>query len=215
MAARLPELSGAEFARRLALSGCEVSEGLIAALHAHYCELRRWAARVALVGAGEGPAIVERHYAESLRALALIGDASRVLDLGSGAGFPGLVLAAARPDLEFWLFESRARKAAFLRAAAARARLSCRIEAARVSKRQQVTEAVPSGTVDLVTVRGVRMDRDIWEGLEPGLAPGARILRWEGAAPVEPWPDARSGRSIELPGSAIREWLYTPRAEDR
>jgi len=183
---------------------------LLEPLHAHYEELRRWAGRVALVGAGEAAAIVERHYAESLRALPLLDGVSTVLDLGSGAGCPGCILAAARPDIEFWLFESRGRKASFLRAASARAKLSCHVVDARVSRRCPVTDVVPGATIDLVTVRGVRIDQDTWRGLAPGLSAGARILRWEGSAAVDPWPDAQAGRSVELDGRGrkIQEWLY-------
>ena len=57
----------------------------------------------------------------------------RLLDLGSGAGFPGIVLAAARPDLEVTLLEARERKWAFLAAACRRAGLACRCLNARVS----------------------------------------------------------------------------------
>jgi hypothetical protein len=73
-----------------------------------------------------------------------------------------------------------------------------------------VTETVAAASIDLVTVRGVKVDSDIWAGLEPGLVPGARILRWQGAAPVEPWPDARAGRTIEIGGvgNTIQEWIY-------
>ena len=216
MATLLDELSVGSFRRRLESSGCDAgSSSLLAALHAHYDELRRWAARVALLGAGEAGTVVERHYAESLRALPLLEGVSTILDLGSGAGFPGFVLAAARPDLSFWLFESRGRKASFLRSAAAKAQLSCRIVDARVSRRHPVTEVVVKGTIDLVTLRGVRIDRDIWEGLKPGLAAGARIVRWEGAAPVDPWPEATAGRTIGLGGRGrkIQEWLYL--AENR
>ena len=210
MAAHLEELSKSCFLERLESSCCGPgSRDLVEPLHAHYEELRRWARRLALVGAGEAKTIVERHYVESLRALPLLDGASTVLDLGSGAGFPGWVLAAARPDLEFWLFESRGRKASFLRAASARAQVSCRVVDARVSRRHPVTEAVPGATIDLVTVRGVRINRDTWEGLAPGLAVGARILRWEGAAAVDPWPEAKAGRPLELDGRGrrIQEWL--------
>ncbi|MCH7666011.1 MAG: class I SAM-dependent methyltransferase [Acidobacteria bacterium] len=212
MATHLGDLSKSEFLRRLESSGCGPGSRLpLESLHAHYEELRRWAGRVGLVGAGEAATIVERHYAESLRALPFLEGVSRVLDLGSGAGFPGCVLAAARPDIEFWLFESRGRKASFLRAASARAKLSCHVVDARVSRRHPVTEVVPGATIDLVTVRGVRIDRDTWEGLAPGLTAGARILRWEGAAAVEPWPQAKAGRTLELGGRGrkIQEWLYS------
>ncbi len=211
MATHLGELPKSDFLRRLEAAGCgPESRSLVEPLHAHYEELRRWAGRLALVGTGEATTIVERHYAESLRALPLLEGASVVLDLGSGAGFPGCVLAAACPDLEFWLFESRRRKASFLRAASARAQLSCHVVDARVSRRHPVTEVVPSATIDLVTVRGVKIDRDTWEGLVPGLAAGARILRWEGVAALDPWPEAKAGRTLELGGRGrkIQEWLY-------
>lgn len=211
MATTLDRLSASQFRGRLESSGCGViSRELVGALLAHHEELRRWAPRLALVGSGEAEAIVERHYAESLRALPLLDGASRILDLGSGAGFPGCVLAAARPQLEFWLFESRGRKASFLRAAAARAKLSCRIVDARVSGRHPATEALAGAAIDLVTVRGVKIDRDIWQGLKASLASGARIVRWEGAADVDPWPEAIAGRAVELPGRGrkIQEWLY-------
>lgn len=210
MATKLEALSLGRFCERLESSGVgPVMPGLAAALYAHYQELRLWAATVALVGAGEADAIVERHYAESLRALPLLDGASRILDLGSGAGFPGLVLAAARPEAQFWLFESRGRKASFLRSAAAKAELSCRIVDARVSRRLPAKALLPAVAIDLVTVRGVRMDPEVWEGLKSCLARGARILRWEGSTGAEEWPEASAGRTVALPGRGrkIQEWL--------
>jgi len=210
MAVRLPVLAEKEFLDRLQLSeSSELGSGAVRALIAHYEELRRWAQRLALVGGGEADVIVERHYAESLAAVPLLGAAATLLDLGSGAGFPGCVLAAARPELDVWLVESRARKGAFLRAASAKAKLSCRVVDARVSRRHPVTERVQAASIDVVTVRGVRVDSDIWRGLEPALADGARVLRWEGDGVVEPWPRAEMGRTVELPGRGrkIQEWL--------
>lgn len=202
--------------QRLEASGCESGvRSNLEPVFAHYQELRLWASRVALVGAGEAETIVERHYAESLRAVPLVGSARTAVDLGSGAGFPGLILAAARPDVEFWLFESRGKKAAFLRSAAAKARLSCRVVGARVSRRQPATEAVKNKSIELITVRGVKIDKDTWEGLRPALAEGARILRWEGSAKVAPWPDAKPGRTLGLGGRGrkVQEWLYSARGD--
>ncbi len=64
---------------------------------------------------------VDRHLADSLSALALpeIARAESFLDLGSGAGFPGLALAAARPELAVTLVESKGAKAEWLRRASA------------------------------------------------------------------------------------------------
>src|SRR5262249_49610349 len=69
-------------------------------------------------GVAEG---VDRHLADSLAALALpsVREAEEALDIGSGAGFPGLALAAARPDLRTTLVESERRKAEWLARASA------------------------------------------------------------------------------------------------
>ena len=126
MGSALPDLERAEFERRLvsAAPGVPLEEATLRALHTHYQELRRWNRRLSLIGPGQIGAVVERHYAESLCGLELIPDGRQsLLDLGSGAGFPGFVLAAARPDLEVFLVEARQRKWAFLEAVRRRAGL--------------------------------------------------------------------------------------------
>ena len=75
-----------------------------AALYAHYQELSRWNQRLSLIGPGTAGEIVARHYGEALAALPLVPSSAQWgLDIGSGAGFPGLVLAAARPGLKMTL----------------------------------------------------------------------------------------------------------------
>ena len=107
-------------------------------MHAHYEELARWNSVVSLVGPAFSGEIFERHYAESLAALPLLpAGPFRLLDLGSGAGFPGLVLAAARPDCEVVLVEARERKWAFLQSAVRRAELSCQCLRATVGAAHQ------------------------------------------------------------------------------
>ncbi|MFQ5526249.1 MAG: 16S rRNA (guanine(527)-N(7))-methyltransferase RsmG [Thermoanaerobaculia bacterium] len=213
MSVRLKPIPRSAFRAALATAtGETVSPGLAASLHTHYEALRLWAGRTALVGVGEAERVLERHYAESLIARQLVAPARNIVDLGSGAGFPGWVLAAAHPECRFWLVEARQRKAAFLRSAAARAGLSCRIVNARVSRRQPLdqlldSEGRPSGAIDLVTLRAVRWTEDICQGL--GLVEGARVLRWEGAQAIEPVPGASPGRTVSLPHSngRIQEWL--------
>jgi 16S rRNA (guanine527-N7)-methyltransferase len=77
-----------------------------------------WQARINLIAPSTIPHIWTRHIADSLQLLALAPQARCWVDLGSGAGFPGLVLAcelADRPGAIVHLIESNARKAAFLR----------------------------------------------------------------------------------------------------
>ena len=80
-------------------------------------ELRRWQAIKNLVGPATLDQIWERHIVDSLQLLDLAPDARTWLDLGSGAGFPGLVLAivGAERGLKVHLVESNSRKCALLR----------------------------------------------------------------------------------------------------
>ncbi|MGH7154317.1 MAG: 16S rRNA (guanine(527)-N(7))-methyltransferase RsmG [Acetobacteraceae bacterium] len=106
--------------------------------------LLRWNRRVNLIAPADETLIRERHIRDSLQLDALIPDgADRGIDLGSGAGFPGLILAFAT-GIPFALIEADKRKAAFLREAARVLEApvevhSCRIEAATVSPALLIT----------------------------------------------------------------------------
>jgi 16S rRNA (guanine527-N7)-methyltransferase len=80
-------------------------------------ELRRWQAIKNLVGPATLDQIWDRHIVDSLQLLDLAPNARTWLDLGSGAGFPGLVLAIAGAErgLKVHMVESNSRKCAFLR----------------------------------------------------------------------------------------------------
>jgi 16S rRNA (guanine(527)-N(7))-methyltransferase RsmG len=181
----IPAVSRQTFEKRLAaaLPALELPAPLVEACWTHFDELRRWAPVVDLIGPGTASEVVERHFAESLAALPWLPDApARLLDLGSGAGFPGLVLAAARPDLDVHLLEPRERRRAFLAAVARRASLRVRISSARVEK--SALEELPDD-VAVVTVRALRLDPAAWSALAGRLRPDARLLIWSGAAPPE------------------------------
>lgn len=211
----LPALPPDEFARRLAMAlpGFELAEDRQNALWVYYEELRRWAPRVDLIGPGTAGEVVERHFAESLAPLPwLETGAARLVDLGSGAGFPGLVLAAARPDLEVDLVEPRERRRAFLAAVVRRLALRVRISGARVEPGRPLD--LPA-ELDLVTVRALRLPSAVWSGIAGRLRPGGRLLLWTGENPRELPPEFVPGRQQLLPGSSgryVREYrLEGPR----
>src|ERR1700761_5108302 len=79
--------------------------------------LARWNRRINLVSEASEAEIWRRHVEDSLQLMPLLGGARTAIDLGSGAGFPGLVLAIAT-GIPFRLFEADRRKAAFLTEAA-------------------------------------------------------------------------------------------------
>lgn len=109
-----------EAARDL-LSGISVSRETWDRLEAYVSLLRKWQPAQNLVSPGTLGEIWIRHVADSLQLMPLIASAGVVLDLGSGAGFPGMVLAIAAAGLPaqerfvVHLCESNKRKAAFLR----------------------------------------------------------------------------------------------------
>ena len=92
-----------------------VSRETLAALGAYVDTLTKWQKAINLVGPATLKDAWTRHIVDSAQLLPLLPPtAKRLADLGTGAGFPGLVLAALRPELDVVLIESDARKAAFL-----------------------------------------------------------------------------------------------------
>ncbi|MEJ2069362.1 MAG: 16S rRNA (guanine(527)-N(7))-methyltransferase RsmG [Syntrophobacterales bacterium] len=77
-------------------------------------ELQVWNARINLTGLKSDRDIIIKGFLDSLAVLPFLQEVNSLVDLGSGAGFPGLVLKLARPELALTLVESRGKKAAFL-----------------------------------------------------------------------------------------------------
>jgi 16S rRNA (guanine527-N7)-methyltransferase len=95
-----------------------LSEDQVRHLWEHYEFLLRWNERINLTSIPSGEEMVVRHYCESLffsAYLPVTSDAISVLDVGSGAGFPGVPMAILRPNWRITLLESHQRKAVFLR----------------------------------------------------------------------------------------------------
>lgn len=85
-------------------------------LERYYNLLAKWQKSINLVSAKTLHIAGERHFKDSVQILPYIpNEAKNVLDLGSGAGFPGLVVAIMRPDINVSLIESDARKCEFLK----------------------------------------------------------------------------------------------------
>lgn len=210
---KLPSLTLAEFAARLeaARGGEALAREAVERLKAHYDELARWAPRVDLIGPGAVAELFPRHYAESLAALPWLPPGPhRLLDLGSGAGFPGFVLAAVRPDLDVWLVEPRTRRRAFLAAAARRATLSLHLLDATVADRP--LPELPAG-IAVVTMRALRLDSVAWRTLSSHWAPGAQLILWAGAELPELPPTFHAARELHLPASdrrVLREYRFSP-----
>ena len=123
-------------------------------------------------------AAVDTHVADALVGLEVdeLRAAARVADLGAGAGFPGLVLAAALPRAAFTLVEANGRKCAFLELAIGAMGLE---NAAVVNERAESWQA-GRGTQDVVTARALAPLNVLVEYAAPLLREGGALVAWKG-----------------------------------
>lgn len=97
------------------LLGIELIEAQLSEFAIYLEELNRWSKIADLVSQSETEIIIRKHILDSLAALTVLPKTGRLLDLGSGAGFPGLPIAIAIPTLSVTLLEPRRKRVNFLR----------------------------------------------------------------------------------------------------
>lgn len=87
-----------------------------AALFLHYlAELKEWNKKINLTSITDDRDIIIRHFLDSLTLVSFLTDKKTILDIGSGAGFPGIPLKIALPDLKVMLMDSVNKKVIFMR----------------------------------------------------------------------------------------------------
>ncbi|WP_409997749.1 16S rRNA (guanine(527)-N(7))-methyltransferase RsmG [Bradyrhizobium sp. SZCCHNRI3043] len=141
--------------------------------------LLEWQAKTNLVAPSTLPHLWTRHIADSLQLLDLAPDARIWIDLGSGGGFPGVVLACAladRPGAQIHLVERNAKKAAFLREAI---RVTGAPGIVHLSEIGDIVEKW-SGRVDCVTARALAPLHQLIGFAEPLVKKGAKALFLKG-----------------------------------
>jgi 16S rRNA (guanine527-N7)-methyltransferase len=136
-------------------------------------------APLALVSHRDRDRLASRHLAPSLAALPFLPENGRVLDMGSGAGFPAIPLAVARPDLEFILVDSTRKKTDFLAACAHALGLR------NVQTRWERLESLASKSsfahgFQLVTARSVAKLPQLLLLAKAFVAPEGKVLLWKG-----------------------------------
>jgi 16S rRNA (guanine527-N7)-methyltransferase len=92
--------------------GISVSPDLIEKLEVYAKELKEWNEKINLTAITDDEGIAVKHFIDSLMLLKYIDipENSKIIDVGTGAGFPGLVIAAARPDVKVTLLDSTGKK---------------------------------------------------------------------------------------------------------
>lgn len=137
-----------------------------------------------LIGPREAPRLWDRHLLNCAAATERIPLGATVVDVGSGAGLPGLVLAVARPDLSVVLVEPLARRTAFLVEAVEQLELGASVRVVR-GRAEEVAvggAGVEPLTGDVVTARAVAPLDRLARWCLPLVVPGGRMVALKGAS---------------------------------
>jgi 16S rRNA (guanine527-N7)-methyltransferase len=160
--------------------------------------LVKWNARTNLTSIRDPDEMVRRHFGESLFLAAHLPETGSLLDLGSGAGFPGLPVQLARPGLRVTLAESQNKKAAFLREVVRTLALPTVVWGDRA-------ERLPAELrFDVVALRAVDRPEEALGVARSRLAPAGMLAHLTGELGAG---DGAGGRWIPLPGAA-RSYLH-------
>ena len=203
--------------------GVRVGEDVPERLYRLMGELLKWNAKVNLTAITAPEEVLEKHFLDSLAVLTEVEGAGTVLDVGAGAGFPGLPLKMARPSLAVTVVDAVGKKVGYVKAVVAVAGLGLTGTKAVHSRAEGQPDAEGLPRADRVIARAF-MDLPDWLKLAPAyLAPGGRVVAMLGKAQPEEELRARaaenglalvSARAYRLPFSgAERQVAAFSRAE--
>jgi 16S rRNA (guanine527-N7)-methyltransferase len=198
-------------ARWLAETTLEPRDGFLERIEKMAATLELWGAHTNLTADASDPAEIAFHVIDSLAPMAFasgpnretleaaLAEGASALDLGSGAGFPGLVLAAAF-DARFTLAETRRKRASYLQVAAHEMDL----ENVVIEQRRVTARSIAHG-FDLVTARAFGTSAELYEIAAAALRPDGILLLYASADQVL---DASSGQSLAEGAADSATWTY-------
>jgi 16S rRNA (guanine527-N7)-methyltransferase len=183
----------------------EVPDSAVAVFGAATAAATRYVAMLAgdgvvrgLIGPREVPRLWDRHVLNSAALAEAVPAGARVVDVGSGAGLPGIPLGLARPDVTLTLVEPMVRRVEFLQEVVTALGAPWRIVRGRAEERS-VVRAV--GSVDVVTARAVAPLPRLVGWCRGLLAPGAQLIALVGARAAAEVP----GLVPELEAAGMRD----------
>ena len=172
-------------------SGLALAPGIQEKLIAYIELLAKWNRAYNLTAVRDPEQMIARHLLDSLAILPLV-RGPRVLDIGSGAGLPGIPLALARPEISFVLLDSNAKKTRFITQAVAELGLE-NVEAVQ----ERAEKYLPVAKFDTLIARAFAGIADMLAVSAPLVAPGGRWLAMKGVYPQEELSAIPPGYTIE------------------
>ena len=176
-----------DLAGLIAGAGLTVPSEAVGKLVAHAGEMLRWNRSIRLTAITAPEEVAVKHILDSLFLLRFSPFPGRILDFGSGAGYPGIPLAVALPGAHVTLLESSGKKCAFLSHAL---RMLSLDNAEVVRARLEPGRILPIRTFEHILTRATLPPGEALPLLLPYLAPGGRILLMSG-------PGRRKGKETE------------------
>jgi 16S rRNA (guanine527-N7)-methyltransferase len=149
----------------------ELADALLAYLEL----LALWNSKINLTALDDPDAAIDRLILEPLLAARHVPAGASVIDIGSGGGSPAIPLKLAVPRIKLWMVESKTRKSAFLREAIRQLDLR---ESFVETKRYEELLTLPTlhESMDVVTIRAVRVEAATLLGLQAFLRPGGELF---------------------------------------
>ena len=158
--------------------GIELAEDQIRLFMLYLKELKVWNEKINLTALKEDRDIVIKHFLDSISPVYLIQSDTKLLDIGSGAGFPGVPIKIVRPDLDVTLLESSGKKSAFLKELIRK--LGLKGIAAFTERAENTENGVPRKNFDCVITRAVGSVEHVIRLSLPYVEDGGSILLMRG-----------------------------------
>lgn len=151
-------------------------------LLAYADELLKWNEKVSLTAITRTDEVVDKHLVDSLAVIPEVQGATHLLDLGAGAGLPGIPLAIALPSLRVTLVDAVSKKVSFMKSGAVKGGVADRVKAIHArAEGQPEKEGLPQ--VDLVISRAFMDVGPFLLLARAYLAPGGRVVTMMGQTP--------------------------------
>lgn len=174
----------------------------------YHALLTEWNARIDLTAVLEPEEMVDRHYLDSAAplALGLIPQGARVIDVGTGAGLPGIPLCILRPDLRVTLLDAQRKRVTFLQAAIEA--LDLPAQAVHMRAEDAARDEAHREAYDVAVSRAVAATPTLLELTLPFVRVGGRAIAWKGPGLQAELEQAR--RAAHLLGGALEGVLDAP-----
>ena len=172
---------------RLELSGFQFSEEVIRRNQRFLEVLYKWNGKINLVSEKDAFRILEKHVFDSLQYLRWLGPSHKTLDIGSGAGFPGVAVKMIHPDIDMTLLESQRKRCNFLREAVRELGLE-KISVLEGRAEHFSSQDIFQGQFDRVLLRGFGSLATCLAIGSPYLKSGGKMILMKGPGEIEDFP---------------------------